>query len=83
MNDVARGSEEEDAVAAYDRMLERYPRSDRAAAANLKKGLAYLEQNQVSQAVVQLRYVVSTFPGSDEARIARDRLASLGASVGR
>jgi hypothetical protein len=33
--------------------------------------------------VVQLRYVVSTYPSSDEARIARDRLASLGAAVGR
>lgn len=70
-----------EAVQAFDRMLERYPASDRAGAANLKKGVAYLESNQVSQGIVQLRYVVTTFQGSDEARIARDRLASLGAAV--
>jgi len=30
---------------------------------------------------VQFRYVDSTFPGSDEAKIARDKLTSLGASI--
>ena len=46
---------------------------------NLKKGLAYLEQNQIGQAIVQFRFVRSTYPGSDEAKIARDKLTSLGA----
>jgi tol-pal system protein YbgF len=69
-----------EAVEAFDRLLDKYPKSDRAAAANLKKGLAFLEQNQVSQAIVQLRYVATTYPSSDEARIARDKLAGLGAS---
>jgi tol-pal system protein YbgF len=70
-----------DAVKSFDRLLEIHPQSDKAAAANLKKGLAFLEQNQISQAIIQLRYVVSTFPGSDEAKIARDKLVSLGAPV--
>ena len=65
------------AIEGYDGLLERFPRSDRAAAADLKKGLAYLEMNQIGSAVVQLNHVVQTYPGSDEARIARDRLASL------
>lgn len=69
------------AVESFDTLLERYPQSDRAAGANLKKGLAFLEQNQVGKAIVQLRYVMTTFPSSDEARIARDKLVSLGASV--
>jgi tol-pal system protein YbgF len=68
------------AVQAFDRLLEAYPDSDKAAAGNLKKGLAYLEQNEVGQAIVQLRYVVAEYPGSDEAKIARDKLTSLGAS---
>jgi tol-pal system protein YbgF len=68
-----------DAVQAFDRLLELYPSSDKAAASNLKKGLAYLEQNQVGKAIVQLRFVVSEYPGSDEAKIARDKLTSLGA----
>jgi tol-pal system protein YbgF len=67
------------AVEVFDRLLERYPKSDRAAAADLKKALAYLEQNQVGQAIVQLRYVTDTYPSTDEARIARDKLTSLGA----
>lgn len=68
-----------DAVQAFDRLLELYASSDKAAASNLKKGLAYLEQNQVGKAIVQLRFVVSEYPGSDEAKIARDKLTSLGA----
>ena len=67
------------AVAAFDRLLELYPRSDKAAAANLKKAIAFDAQNQISQAIVQFRYVVTTYPESDESRIARDKLASLGA----
>ncbi len=70
------------AIQAFDDLLRRYPESDRAAAADLKKGLAYLEQNQVGQAIVQLRYVLDTYPATDESRIARDKLASLGASAG-
>jgi len=69
------------AIESFDRMLERYPESDRAAAANLKKGLAYLENNAVAQAIVQLRLVVDAYGSTDEARIARDRLVSLGVSM--
>lgn len=69
-----------DAVRAFDRLLEAYPNSDKAAAANLKKGLAYLEQNEVGLAIVQLRYVVAEYSASDEAKIAKDKLTSLGAT---
>jgi tol-pal system protein YbgF len=68
----------DEAVNAFDRMLLNYPESDKAAAGNLKKALAYLEDNQISQSVVQLHHVVSTYGGSDEAKIARDKLTSLG-----
>jgi tol-pal system protein YbgF len=68
-----------EAIQSYDRMLELFSESNKAAAANLKKALAYLEQSQVGRAIVQLRFVVSTYPGSDEARIAKDKLTSLGA----
>ena len=66
------------AIGAFDAMLAKYPKSDKAAAANLKKALAFLQLNQVGPGVEQLRYVVATYPGTDEARIAKDRLASLG-----
>ena len=66
------------AVDAFDAMLEKYPRSDKAAAANLKKALAFVQMNQIGQGIEQLRFVTSTYPGTDEARIASDRLSALG-----
>ena len=69
------------AVNGFDAMLSRYPDSDKAAAANLKKALAYLEQNDIQRAILQLRYVHGTYAGTDEAKIARDKLTSLGAPV--
>jgi tol-pal system protein YbgF len=66
------------AIDAFDAMLERYPKSDKAAAANLKKALAFVQLNQIGQGIEQLRFVTSTYPGTDEARIAADRLSSLG-----
>lgn len=66
------------AIQAYDRLLSRYPRTDRAAAAHLKKGLCYMEQNQIGQAIVQLQFVRDNYAGSDESRVARDKLTSLG-----
>ena len=70
-----------DAIAAFDRMLVAFPESDKVAAANLKKGLAYLEMNDVRRAIVQLRYVVAEYPQTDEAKVAKDKLTSLGATT--
>ncbi|HYS78878.1 MAG TPA: tetratricopeptide repeat protein, partial [Candidatus Dormibacteraeota bacterium] len=67
-----------EAVAAYDRLLKEHPAGDKAAAAYLKKGLALLEMNRTADAVIQLQHVVTAFPKSDEARIARERLKALG-----
>jgi tol-pal system protein YbgF len=69
------------AIAGLDNLLSRYPDSDTAAAANLKKGLTYLEQNDIQKAILQLRYVNTQYSGTDEGKIARDKLASLGAPV--
>jgi tol-pal system protein YbgF len=67
-----------EALTAFDRLLQRYPDSEKAAAGNLKKGLAYLELNLIKEAVVQLRYVTTAYPDTDEARLAQDKLVSLG-----
>jgi len=67
------------AVGAIDDLLQSYPKSDKAAAGNLKKALAFLEQNQVGSGIVQLRYVIKNYPGTDESRIAEDKLVGLGA----
>jgi tol-pal system protein YbgF len=67
-----------DAVAAYDRLLAEHAGGDKAAAAYLKKGLALLEMNRTADAVIQLQHVVSVYPKSEEARLARERLRALG-----
>ncbi len=68
------------AVDALDDLLDEYPKSDKAPAANLKKALAFQELNQIGQAIIQYRYVISAFPDTDESRLARDKLTGLGAS---
>jgi len=67
-----------EAIAAYDKLFRTYPQSDKAAAAHLKKGLAHLELGEKAKAMVELNYVVNQFPGSDEAKSARQRLKALG-----
>jgi tol-pal system protein YbgF len=67
-----------EAIAAYDRLFRTYPESDKAPAAHLKKGLAHLDLGEKAQAMVELNYVVNQFPGSDEAKSARQRLKALG-----
>jgi tol-pal system protein YbgF len=62
----------------FDKLLKTWPKSGKAAAALLKKGYALLEMNQKAEAVVQLQYVVNEYPVSEEARLARGRLKSLG-----
>jgi len=68
----------QESVAAYDRLLKDHADGDRAAAAYLKKGLALLEMNRTADAVIQLQHVVTAYPKSDEARVARERLKALG-----
>jgi TolA-binding protein len=67
-----------EAITEFDRLLRDYPKSDKAAASLLKKGYALLELQQRPEGVVQLQYVVHEYPSSEEARLARARLKSLG-----
>lgn len=67
-----------DAVVDFDRLLKDWPKSDKAPAALLKKGYALLELGQKAEAVVQLQYVIHEHPSSEEARLARARLKSIG-----
>ena len=67
-----------EAIAAFDKLFRSYPQSDKAPAAHLKKGIAHFELGEKAQAMVELNFVVNQFPGSDEAKSARQRLKSLG-----
>ena len=67
-----------EAIASFDKLFRTYPQSDKAPAAHLKKGIGHLELGEKAQAMVELNFVVNQYPGSDEAKSARQRLKSLG-----
>lgn len=67
-----------EAVDDFDRLLKHWPKSGKAAAALLKKGYALAEMNQKAEAAVQLQYVVNEYPASEESRLARAKLKTLG-----
>ncbi len=52
----------------FTKVLEDYPTSDKAAAAQLKKGLIYLKMGDQGQGVVNLQYVVYEHPGHPRGR---------------
>src|ERR1700682_2515853 len=70
-----------EAVADFDRVLKQWPKSDKAAAAFLKKGYALLELGQKAEAVVELQYAIHEYPSAEEARLARAKLKTLGVDV--
>jgi tol-pal system protein YbgF len=69
------------AVTAYTKVVENYPKSYKLAAARLKKGLALVEVGEKTTAIRELRSVVRLFPGSEEDKRARAKLKELGATV--
>jgi tol-pal system protein YbgF len=73
--------DEAKAIEVFTQVLEDYPTSDKAAAAQLKKGLLYLKMGDQAQGVVHLQYVVYEYPGTREADLARERLRSLGLTI--
>jgi tol-pal system protein YbgF len=73
--------ETEQALGVFSEVLESYPTSDKAAAAQLKKGLLYLKLGDKGQGVLNLQYVVYEHPGTPEADLARERLRSLGMTI--
>ena len=71
----------DEALAAFSTVLEKYPASDKAAAAQLKKGLVFLKKGDKGQGVINLQYVVYEHPGTKEADLAREKLGSLGITI--
>lgn len=71
----------DEALQVFNEVLEQYPASDKAAAAQLKKGLLYLKLGDKGQGVLNLQYVVYEYPGTQEADLARERLSSMGMTI--
>ena len=67
-----------EAIADFQKLQKSWPKSDKAAAALLKRGYSLLELGQKADGVVQLQYVIHEHPTSEEARLARTRLRTIG-----
>jgi tol-pal system protein YbgF len=71
----------QEALEVFTQVLTDHPTSDKAAAAQLKKGLLYLKDGDQGQGVVHLQYVVYEHPGTEEAELAREKLRGLGLNI--
>ncbi len=69
----------EQAIKDYDAVLEQYPGGNKAAAAQLKKGLALLKLGRKDAGVRELQNLIQRYPRSVEADTARQQLRSIGA----
>jgi tol-pal system protein YbgF len=65
------------AIEEYNTCLERYPRGNKLAAAQLKKAYALIELGRTHDGAVELRSLIRRFPGTHEADLARQRLRRL------
>lgn len=66
-----------EAKAAFQAVLDRFPKSTKTQAASLKLGLSHLALDETAQGIAVLKKLIQEAPNSDEALIARDRLARL------
>ena len=66
------------AVDAFSKVIDNYPKSFKLAPAHLFKGLALVASGDKTQGVRELRTVVRMYPGTDEERRARAKLQELG-----
>lgn len=67
----------EQAVQEFRKVIVNYPRGEKVPTALYKEALALLELKQPSLAEARLKYLLEHFPQSEEAPLARDRLAAL------
>jgi len=68
----------QEAVTNYDQVVQNFPTGNKAASAELKKGLALIELGKKDDGIAQLRHVIQRYPRSTEALQAKDRLRKLG-----
>jgi TolA-binding protein len=66
------------AMKGYSRVVDEFPDADKAPAALLKHGMLLIDANRIGEGVVQLDHLVKTYPQSEEARLARNKLRALG-----
>jgi tol-pal system protein YbgF len=70
-----------DAIKAYNAVLEGFPGSRKAPAAQLRKGLALLQQNKKDAGIHELRLLIQRHPQTPEAAQARTKLNGMGVKI--
>jgi tol-pal system protein YbgF len=73
-----KAGEYQKAVASYDLVLQNFPSGNKAASAQLKKGLALIELGKQEEGSRELMHVIQRYPRTTEALQARDKLRKLG-----
>ena len=66
------------AIDAYGKVIDNFPKSFKLAPAHLKRALALISLGEKTSGVSELRMVVKTYPGTDEERRAKAKLQELG-----
>jgi len=69
------------AVKAYNAVLEGFPGSSKAPAAQLRKGLALLQMNKKDSGIHELRLLIQRHPQTPEATQARTKLNGMGVRI--
>ncbi len=66
-----------EAIGAYEKTIKDYPKSDKVSSALLKQGMAFLELGDKTAGKILLKKVVKGYPNSNQAKIARSKLARI------
>jgi tol-pal system protein YbgF len=74
--------EYQQALDAYNKVVENYPKSFKTASSRMRKGFCLAELGQKAAAIRELRTVVRQYPGTDEAKRSAAKLRELGATAG-
>jgi tol-pal system protein YbgF len=67
----------EKAILEYQKVIENYPKGNKVPAALLKQGLSFLNIGETNNARLVLKELVAKHPGTNEAKIAQQKLESL------
>jgi len=71
----------DDAISAYNNVLEGFSGNAKAPAAQLHKGLALLAQNKRDAGIHELRALIQRHPRTPEAASARSKLNGMGVKI--
>ncbi len=67
----------EKAILEYQKVIEKYPKGNKVAAALLKQGFAFSNLGEKANARLLLKELIKKYPSSHEAKIAKDKLKVL------